>query len=182
MASIYDEGKLLMKIDESACNPNEYPFAVPKVFLNGCVNMNFHWGISNWNEDSVVSIKGKKVIEYSKTDYFKVCTTDKAGNKIWVDGRTASRKAYPELDDSSDFCKAEEYTITEYNLETLEKKKYKVSLDNTLKLDMRDYNHLRKFVDADSLSSCCESIFGEKVVQEQDIEKMLAKINGWISF
>jgi hypothetical protein len=46
-----------------------------------------------------------------------------------------------------------EYTIEEYNLETLTKRKCKVVLDKETEFDIRDYRSLSNFVDADKLSS-----------------------------
>ena len=46
-----------------------------------------------------------------------------------------------------------EYTIEEYNLETLTKRKYKVILDEETEFDVQDYRSLSDFVDADKLRS-----------------------------
>lgn len=41
----------------------------------------------------------------------------------------------------------EDYEVVEYNLDTLEKKEYKVTLNNTSQMGMRDYYNLVDFID-----------------------------------
>ena len=164
MSSIFYGGTLPMKVDESRliCNDammgtSEYPFYVPDVYLEG-YGESYHLQYRfDRTDDSVILVREKSMTEYTRSDFLELLAKDKEGNLIWMDKRKAP---YPScwdgeyLDDMRD---AKEYSITEYNLETLEKKKYKVILDETTKLDAHDYDHLKKYMDAETLDHCCEN-------------------------
>lgn len=161
MGSVCFSGTLRMQaiendknvIDDEFSYLAEYPYSVPDIFLDGCGEAYYPQSVFDWNDDSVVSVREKKVIVYTKSDFLELHAKDKDGNIIWVDGRTAPYANCWDGEYLDDVRYAQEYTIEEYNLETLEKKKYRMVPDETTIFDTADYSKLARFVDAEKLGS-----------------------------
>ena len=161
MASITFEGKLLMKAEQNDENimedemgfPVGYPFTVPKVYLDGMSEAYYPQVSFSWDRDSVVLVRDKKVIEYAKWGFAELKAKDKDGNIIWVDGRSAPYAGSWDGEYLDETRGGKEYTITEYDIETAQKTKYKVILDETTAMDFRDYDGLSEYVDEETLGS-----------------------------
>lgn len=167
MSSIFYGGTLPMKVDESKliCNDammgmGEYPFYTPDVYLDGYGEIYYSQSGFDWMDDSVVLVREKHITEYTRSDFGELLAKDEEGTLVWVDGRNAPYAGCWDVEYLDDMRDAKEYSITEYNLETLEKKKYKVILTETTKVDAHDYNHLKKYMDAETLDRCCENNLG----------------------
>lgn len=153
MASYCYGGVLPLKVDETNVNHNEdvlgmdeYPFRIPKVYLDGCCERYFPQYCFDWEDDSVVLVREGRMIEYSRLNFQELLAKDESGNIIWVDGRTAPYSGCWDGEYLDDIREAHEYTITEYNMATLEKLKYKVTLDSVSKIGARDLNKVAEFM------------------------------------
>jgi hypothetical protein len=93
------------------------------------------------------------MIEYSRSNFQELLAKDGSGNIIWVDGRTAPYSGCWDGEYLDDIRGTHEYTITEYDLDTMEKRKYKVILDATTKLDSNDLHRMTQFVDTEDITS-----------------------------
>ena len=161
MASTFFSGSLLMKAEQNDENimkdemgfPDGYPFTVPKVYLDGMSEVYFPQVSFSWDRDSVVLVRDKKVIEYAKWGFAELKAKDKDGNIIWVDGRSAPYAGTWDGEYLDETRGSKEYTITEYDIETAQKTKYKVILDETTAMDVRDYDGLSEYVDEETLGS-----------------------------
>lgn len=161
MASTFLSGSLLMKAEQNDENimedemgfPDGYPFAVPKVYLDGMCEAYYPQVSFSWDRDSVVLVRDKKVIEYAKWGFAELKAKDKDGNIIWVDGRSAPYAGTWDGEYLDETRGGKEYTITEYDIETAQKTKYKVILDETTAMDVRDYDGLSEYVDEETLGS-----------------------------
>ena len=167
MSNIFYGGTLPMKVDESKLIRNdtmmgmdEYPFYAPDVYLDGYGEVYYPQCCFDWMDDSVVLVREKHITEYTRSDFWELLAKDEEGTLVWVDGRNAPYAGCWDGEYLDDMRDAKEYSITEYNLETLEKKKYKVILSETTKVDAHDYNHLKKYMDAETLDRCCENNSG----------------------
>lgn len=155
MSSFCYSGIMPLKVDESkysSCEHGargmyEYPFREPKVFLDGCGESYSPQYCFDWLDDSVVFIRGERMIEYTLSHFQELLAKDGAGNIIWVDGRTAPYSGCWDGEYLDDIRGAHEYTITEYNMDTLEKQKYKVTLDSVSKLGARDLHKMAYFME-----------------------------------
>lgn len=154
MASCCYGGVLPLKVDETNVNHNEeamgmdgYPFRVPKVYLDGCCENYFPQYCFDWADDSVVLVRGKHMIEYTCSNFQELLAKDETGNIIWVDGRRAPYSDCWDGEYLDDIRATYEYTITEYNMDTLEKRKYKVVLDSVSKIGSCDLYRMANFMD-----------------------------------
>lgn len=161
MSSITYGGKLLMKAeDDNKTLKNNYddcfdsyPFEVPKVYLDGTCEDYMPQVCFSWGDDSVVLVKGKRVIKYTQSNFAELLAKDKDGNLIWMDGRSAPYEDCWDGEYLDEVRGGKEFTVTEYDIGTAQKKRYKMVLDKTTEFDSWDYSELSDFVDADTLGS-----------------------------
>ena len=130
-----------------------YPHKMPKVYLEGHGEMYCPQYCFDWDDDSVVVVRDKHVVKYTQSSFVELLAKNEAGEIVWMDGRTAPYSdcwGGEYLNEKRGAC---EYTIEEYNLGTLTKRKYKLILDEETEFDVQDYRSLSDFVDADKLRS-----------------------------
>lgn len=146
MSSVCYGGKIRMQVveeDEKLINDDyfdldKYPFAVPQVYLEGCGETYFPQTLFSWDGDSVVVVRNSRIMVYTRSTYVELLAEDENGDIIGVDGRTAPYEdcwGGKYLDEQRG---ASEYTITEYDYKTLEKRKYKVVSEDVTKFDRYD--------------------------------------------
>ena len=161
MASITYGGKLLMKPEKTNINLKDdymddytsYPFNEPKVYLDGACET-YHPQLSfSWSDDSVVLVRDTSVVEYTKSSFTELLAKDKDGNIIWVDGRRAPYSNCWNGEYLGETRAGQEFSVTFYDIKTLQKKRYKMVLDETTEFESWDYRRLANFVDADTLDS-----------------------------
>ncbi len=146
-------GVLPMKIDEEKMGWNDatdrpaFPNAIPTIYLEGSGEILCSQPCGSYSDDIVMVVGGKSVIEYCKSDFVEFLSKDKNGNTVWIDGRKTH--CHDDWDEEDIDClrNAREYTITEYDLEALEKREYKVILDKTMKFDEGDFGRMSEFVE-----------------------------------
>lgn len=109
--------------------PSDYPLSIPEIYLDGITEMYSHEKDSSWSSDSIVLVRKDKVIVYTQSE-----SGEKPMNEHFCDC----------VDDI-------EYTVTEYDLKTAKKKKYKMILEGTAKFELVDYFRLHHFVESESL-------------------------------
>lgn len=160
MYSSYFGGTLPMKIDganaakyeDVTMGMGEYPFYVPDVYLEGRCEIYESQSCFDWMDDSVVLVRECSMTEYTRSDYCELLRKDEEGNMVWVDGRNAPHSDCLEREYLGEVRNAREYTITEYDWKTYEKRKYKLVLDNTSKIDEEDFSRLAKFLDTEQVT------------------------------
>ena len=103
----------------------------------------------DWRGDSVIVAKDNRVVRYTEFDYYELLMTDLEGQIDWVDGRLADIMGW-DLKYASDIRTAKGYWIEEFDWNKMEKKKYKVILDETSKLGKYDAGYLKSVIDRDS--------------------------------
>lgn len=157
MSSHYYGGKVLMKpeVEENAgsdfMEDEGYPFAIPKVYLEGCGEEYYPQIVFDWGDDSVVLVRDKRVLRYTRSSFVELLAKDEEGNIVWMDVRNAPYEDCWGGTYLNEYRNAEEYTIEEYDLEKFEKKKYKVVLEETEKISAREFDYLKDFVDLKTL-------------------------------
>ena len=177
MASICYGGSVRMKpeIEKEDFDPmfdEGYPHPMPKVYLEGWGEVYNPQYRFNWDDDSVVVVRDKRVMKYTRSTFVELLAKNEEGEIVWMDGRCAPYSNCWEGEYLNEERGACEYTIEEYNLETLTKRKCKVVLDEETEFDIRDYRSLSDFVDADKLSSHFEiddGVLSEYIGHDKDL-------------
>ena len=144
--------KLALKPDENdVLDYENYPFVFPKVFLEG-------------NEDpepyvdgteSMVLIRGDKMVTYTRGSITEVQKKDAAGNVVWVESRDLVNYDDEYWYDEcwEDLREVKVHMVTECDFSTLEKKTYKVVLDERSKMDSEDILRAEKFLDGEIIDN-----------------------------
>ena len=130
-----------------------YPYSTPKVFLNGSGEVYTNRYCSNWDDDSVIVVRDKYVVKYTRSTFIELLARNEPGEIVWMDGRNAPCSSRWNGEYLNKERLAQEYTIEEYDIETNKKRKYKVVLEEETELNIYDYASISKFVDADKLGS-----------------------------
>ena len=178
MASICYGGSVRMKpeIEKEDFDPmfdEGYPHPMPKVYLEGWGEVYNPQYCFNWDDDSVVVVvRDKCVMKYTRSTFVELLAKNEEGEIVWMDGRRAPYSNCWKGEYLHEYRGACEYTIEEYNLETLTKRKCKVVLDEETEFDIRDYRSLSDFVDADKLSShfvIDDGVLSEYIGHDKDL-------------
>lgn len=128
-----------------------YPHKIPKVYVEGHGETYFPQFCFDWDDDSVVVVRDKLLVKYTRSSFVELLAKNKNGEIVWMDGRTAPYSGCWDGEYLNEDRGAQEYTMEEYNLETYTKKKYKLVLDEEELLDNMDLNSLSKFLDEEVL-------------------------------
>ena len=140
------------KFEESECYDfmeyEGYPYAIPNVYLDGCGEEYYLPDGRGWEDDSIVWVRGGKVVQYTKSKFLETRARGDNDECIWLDARRVSDQSDFAVEYLNEYREANEYRIEEYDLEKSEKKKYKVLLEETSSMDESDRFRLKNFVDA----------------------------------
>lgn len=136
-----------------------YPYAIPKVYLDGCGEVYNRQYCFNWDDDSVVMVRDKHVLRYTHSSFVELLAKNEEGNIVWMDGRNAPYSDCWGGQYLNEERGAIEYRIEEYDLEQSEKKIYKVLLEETSKMDEDDRFRLKDFVDVKDFQMTDEEKF-----------------------
>lgn len=150
MSSICYGGSVRMnpEVENDNFNPmfdKGYPYKIPKVYLEGYGEFySPQWNFS-WDDDSVVVVRDKCVVKYTRSAYRELRAKNEAGEIVWMDGRNAPYENCWDGEYLNEDRAAYEYTITEYDLDELKKRKYKVVLEEEDGFDDWDLQSLSNF-------------------------------------
>lgn len=142
--------KLALKADEhDKCT---YPFVVPNVFLEEYADPMLYDG----GTKSLVLIEGDKMATYTRGSYIEIHKRDTAGNTMWVKSMDLDDFDDDHWDDEyeEDFREVKVHTITEHNFRTLEKKTYKLVLDETTKMESDDIQKAAYYLGGEIVDNC----------------------------
>lgn len=116
-------------------------FEIPKMHYDGVVDINDEKPMYDYKEDIITLKRGDCIVEHKQFSNFDVLVKDENGQPIWLNGMEANMCGYS-ADEVIDYRPAKTYWLTEYDLEKSEKKQYKVTLEETLEMDMWDHKRL----------------------------------------
>ena len=150
MSSIYYGGKIRMQAIETNENKGdnfydymyEYPYRVPKIYLEGNCEAYFPQYCFDWSNDNVVMVRDHFIVEYKRGNYAELLAEDENGNIVWLDSRTAPYSNCWGGKYLNDDRAAHDYRVVEYDLETFERKVYKMVLEKTSEFDAWDVNRI----------------------------------------
>ena len=136
-----------MEHDEGIYVPSDYPFSIPKIYLEGSCETYYPQVAFDWSDDTVVVVRDNFLIKYTKHCYAELLAEDENGNIIWVDGRTAPYEGCWKGKYLKEVRGALEYEVEEFRLDTFKKKTYKVTLDSTTPISIDDLTSLVDYID-----------------------------------
>lgn len=152
MSSVYYGGSIRMNPEPEMLNRDPmieggYPNEVPKVYLEGHGEEYFPQYCFDWNDDSVVLVRDKHVLKYTRSSFVELLAKNEAGEIVWMDGRTAPYSGCWDGEYLNEDRGAQEYTVEEYDFGTYTKKKYKMVLVEEDLFDNRDLGSISEFLD-----------------------------------
>jgi len=174
MSSICYGGKTLMQVVENNEEPfdsgyyadsSKYPFHVPQVYLEGYGENYYPQVAFTWSDDSVTVVRDQYILEYTKHNYVELLAEDENGNTIWVDGRTAPYEGCWGGKYLKEYRAVCAYTVTEYGLETLEKRMYKVVPDGVTKFDCTDALRVMELLGEEKF--CSEFVMENRLLRKK---------------
>ena len=150
MASHNYMKRVLMKPAEEE-NKNEihdegYPFSYPKVYLEGFYEDSTDF-LMSFDAESIIFVRGKRVVQYTDFSFQEALGKDENGHEAWLGGGEYSPT---KEEDCPETRVVHEYRIDEYDIDKMEKKRYKVVLEEVLPINVYD-------------SAMLEELVGEKV-------------------
>ena len=177
MSSVYYGGSIRMNpepemLDRDPMFEGGYPFTMPKVYLDGVGESYFPQWCFNWDDDSVVVVRDKQVVKYTRSTFLELLAKNEEGEIVWMDGRRAPYSTCWGGEYLNEDRSAYEYTITEYDLNELKKRKYKVVLEEENCLDNRDLDSLSEYGVEETIDSHFEikdGVLLQCVGKERDI-------------
>ena len=131
----------------------EYPFEVPKVFLEGSGEEYYPQCCFSWGDDSVVVIRNNLVMKYTRSSFAELLAKDEEGKIVWIDGKTAPFSSCWDGEYLDEIRPAHDYSVTEYDLETFTKKEYKVVLQEEKNIERDDFYSLSRMVEKELLGT-----------------------------
>ena len=142
--------KWALKVDEH--DKNTYPFVIPNVFLEGYFDQVF----DEVGMKSLVLIERDKMVTYTRGSYLEIHKKDAAGNTVWVKSMDIEDINDVYLDDENwvDWREVKVHTITEHDYRTLEKKTYKLVLDETTKMNYEDIQKAAYYLGGEIVDNC----------------------------
>lgn len=130
-----------------------YPHKTPKVYVEGYGESYFPQWCFDWADDSVIMVRDKRLVKYTYSRFVELLAKNEGGEIVWMDGRTAPYSNCWEGEYLNEYRGAQEYTVEEYDFERFEKRKYKVILDETSKLDANNLHGMYGFLDSEVVGS-----------------------------
>ena len=157
MASVYYGGLVRMnpEMEDISKDPmleGGYPHTIPKVFIEGHGEAYFPQYCFDWDDDSVVLVREKRMVKYTRSSFVELLAKNEEGDVVWMDGRTAPYSSCCKGEYLNEYREGQEYTVTEYDFETMKKKKYKVILDEVYDIKKSDRYSVENYVDEETLA------------------------------
>ena len=144
--------KLALKADEHDVHGCEnYPFAFPKVFLEGCADPEPYVE----GTEAMVVIRGNEMVTYTRGSISEALKRDAAGNPVWVESRKLANYDDDYWYDEcwEDLREVKVHAVTECDFSTFEKKTYRVVLVERTKMDREDILRAEKFLDGEIIDN-----------------------------
>lgn len=127
--------------------PSNYPFSIPNVYLDGSSETCSPEIFASKYVESLVVVNDMFLTKYINNVYYELLTIDQNGNEIWVDSRTIPLEDYAEDGLYKDARSAEEFKIERIELNSLEKKTFKVTPESTSQMDLDDFSKFVNYID-----------------------------------
>ena len=125
---------------------DDFTYRVPQVYFECLGEINHSQLAFDSRYDSVIMVKDNRAVKYTEIDHYEVLLTDLDGRTDWVDGMVADIMGWDI--DAADIRTAKTYWIEEFDWNNAVKRKYKVILEETSKLEEYDAGYLKSVIDS----------------------------------
>ena len=105
-------------------------FEMPEIYYDGFSDPDDEEPMFEWSGDSVLVKRGNHIVKYTAISFYDVLLKKESGGTMWVNGKVANIEGVS-ADEVLNYRLANEYRVTEYDLEKSEKRHYKVVLEET---------------------------------------------------
>lgn len=105
-------------------------FEMPEIYYDGFSDPDDEEPMFGWSGDSVLVKRGNHIVKYTAISFYDVLLKKESGGTVWVNGQVANIEGVS-ADEVLNYRLANEYRVTEYDLEKSEKRHYKVVLEET---------------------------------------------------
>ena len=134
---------------------DDFTYRIPQVYFEYHGDVDHSQKVFDSRGDSVIMVKDNRAVRYTEFDYHELLMTDPNGQTEWVDGRLADIMGW-DIEDVSETRKAKSYWIEEFDWNNSVKRKYKVTLESTSKLEEYEEGYLKRVIERDSKCICEE--------------------------
>ena len=152
MSSISYEGMVGMKPELEKrhffSGDDDFTYRAPQVYFECQGEINHSQLAFDSRYDSVIMVKDNRAVKYTEVDHYEVLLTNLDGRTEWVDGTLADIMGW-DIEDAADIRTAKSYWIEEFDGSNAVKRKYKVILEETSKLEEFDERYLKSVIDRD---------------------------------
>lgn len=135
---------------------DDFTYQVPRVYFECMGDINHSPSAFDWKDDSVIVFKDNCAVRYTERNSYEMLMVDDEGVGTWVDGWVVDIMGW-------DINNVEElpvksYMIEEFDWNKNEKRRYKVILEETTRLEEYDEVYLKKVIARDREEDCREYI------------------------
>jgi hypothetical protein len=152
MISSSYEGLVQMEPDlkngEFFSGDDDFTYQVPRVYFECAGDIHDTHSVFDWSQNSITTFKDNRALKCTEYIYNQFLMTDENGESYWCDGiYEFFTEEY--LKYASDIRPIKSYMIEEFDWNKSEKRRYKVILEETSKLNEYDEPYLKKVIDRD---------------------------------
>lgn len=147
---------LKLRIEKHEEDSGGYPFEIPEVYLHGEGVYDYKFPIFDYENDSVILVRNKHILEYRLSWYREMLLKNSNGETEWVAGNMIENEDYETTEFLGDIRVVNRCTIIEYDVEKREKRIGSVVLGKSVPMTMDDCYRLTDIVDKEMLGNCYE--------------------------
>ena len=132
---------------------DDFTCKVPRMVYKCSGEMNADYEAFEWNNNSIIIAKDGRAIEYVEDTHYELLMTDLEGWTCWESGPVADCMGW-DIGDVKEIRKVENRFIEEYDINNMEKRRYRLVLEDVLPIE----NHERCLLE-DAFGedvSCCD--------------------------
>lgn len=125
---------------------DDFTYQIPKVYFE-CMGECDHSDLAfDYRDDSVMMLKGDRIVRYTERNCYEILMTNLNGRTEWVNGGLAECLGW-DVEYIKDIRPTTIYWVEEFDLSKSEKKRYKVVLESTSKLEDFDARQIKKIIE-----------------------------------
>jgi hypothetical protein len=131
---------------------DDFTYQMPRVYFECWGEINDSHSVFDWNDDSVITFKDNCAVKYTESTYCEFLMPDENGNENWFIGKY-EWLGEEDLKYVREIRPVKSFMIEEFDWNRSEKRRYKVILEETSKLEEREESYLKGVINRDL--KCC---------------------------
>ena len=134
---------------------DDFTYQVPRVYFECKGDINHSPLAFDWKDDSVITFKDNCAVRYTEHNSYEMLMVDDEGVGTWVDGKLVDIMCW-DVKNTKEVRPVKSYMIEEFDWNKNEKRRYKVILETSSKLEEYDEMYLKKTIARDYEAECGE--------------------------